>query len=64
MEVDDFQRRTGAFLSWLSAAGIRMSPKMELRDLRSESRGRGVGMASFLKLIHLPALTTTNLSPV
>ncbi|PSS10632.1 hypothetical protein M430DRAFT_30540 [Amorphotheca resinae ATCC 22711] len=42
MEVDDFQSSTEAFLSWQSAIGVWMSPKMALKDLRSESRGRGV----------------------
>jgi hypothetical protein len=64
MEVDDFQSRTDAFLSWLSAAGIRMSPKMQLRDLRSESRGRGVGTSSSFELVHLSALITPDLSAV
>jgi hypothetical protein len=42
MEPDDFQTQTNAFLQWLSKIGVRMSPKMELVDLRSECRGRGV----------------------
>jgi hypothetical protein len=42
MEPDDFQTQTNAFLQWLSNIGVRMSPKMELVDLRSECRGRGV----------------------
>lgn len=46
MELDDFQSKTGAFLSWLADSGIRMSPKIELKDLRSASRGRGVGKSS------------------
>lgn len=41
MEANDFQIKTDTFLTWLSEAGIRMSPKMQLKDLRSESRGRG-----------------------
>lgn len=48
MEANDFQIKTDAFLTWLSEAGIRMSPKMQLRDLRSESRGRGAGKPSLL----------------
>ena len=56
MEVDDFQIRTDAFLSWLAEAGVRMSPKMQVKDLRSESRGRGVGKSSFLTSHNLPVL--------
>lgn len=64
MEVDDFQSRTDAFLSWLPAAGIRMSPKMQLRDLRSESRGRGVGTSPSFELVHLSALITPDLCTI
>lgn len=55
MEVDDFQSSTEAFLSWLSAIGVRMSPKMALKDLRSESRGRGVGKSSSFVFNTLPS---------
>ena len=48
MASDDFEARTTAFLSWLSKIGVSMSPKMELRDLRSEGRGRGA--SKFLPL--------------
>ncbi len=43
MEVDDFEVRTAAFVSWLSENGVSMNPKMALADLRPEGRGRGVG---------------------
>jgi SET domain-containing protein 6 len=47
MEIDDFQSTTEAFLAWLSSVGVRINPKMALKDLRSEGRGRGVGKFSF-----------------
>jgi hypothetical protein len=61
MAVDDFQIKTDAFLSWLSQMGIRMSPKMELKDLRSESRGRGVGKSVVLVLEHAAPTTVMEL---
>jgi SET domain-containing protein 6 len=43
MEVNDFEAQTATFLSWLSEIGVRINPKMAIKDLRSEGRGRGVG---------------------
>ena len=43
MEVDNFQATTEAFLAWLGGIGVRINSKMEVRDLRNEGRGRGVG---------------------
>lgn len=53
MEVDDFEARTASFTSWLKDMGIRTNPKMALADLRSEGRGRGVGMFHSLASILL-----------
>jgi SET domain-containing protein 6 len=39
---DDFEVATQKFLEWLPTMGITMSPKMQIADLRSEGRGRGV----------------------
>lgn len=53
MEGDDFTAGTEAFLSWLSEVGVRINPKMVIRDLRSEGRGRGVGeILTFLRIAH------------
>ncbi|KAF4625462.1 hypothetical protein G7Y89_g12708 [Cudoniella acicularis] len=46
MEVDDFQSDTESFLSWLSEVGVRINPKMVLKDLRSEGEGRGRGVVA------------------
>lgn len=43
MQTDDFTADTEAFLSWLSEVGVRINPKIIIKDLRSEGRGRGVG---------------------
>jgi hypothetical protein len=47
METDDFQVVTEAFLAWLSSVGVRINPKMALKDLRSKGSGRGVGRSAF-----------------
>ncbi|EHL01706.1 SET [Glarea lozoyensis ATCC 20868] len=46
MESDSFQATTEAFLEWLSKIGVRINPKMTLKDLKSEGRGRGVVAAA------------------
>jgi len=35
MEVDDFEAKTNAFVSWLSNVGVIMNLKMGLVDLRA-----------------------------
>lgn len=40
METDEFDAKTAAFLLWLSEAGVKTSPKMQLVTMGS---GRGVG---------------------
>jgi SET domain-containing protein 6 len=39
---DQFQTRSEAFVSWLRNAGVDISPKIQLRDLRDIHAGRGV----------------------
>ncbi|TVY55436.1 Ribosomal lysine N-methyltransferase 4 [Lachnellula cervina] len=46
METDEFTAATAAFVSWLSENGVRINPKMTIKDLRSEGRGRGVVAAA------------------
>ena len=47
MEPDDFKEKTVAFLSWLSAVGVQVSPKMELVEMRLDDRRcRGIGKTS------------------
>ncbi|KAF2405066.1 SET domain-containing protein [Trichodelitschia bisporula] len=40
--MDDFTHATEAYLSWLRASGITISPKIHLADLRSRNASRGV----------------------
>jgi len=47
MQTDEFTAGTEAFLSWLSEVGVRINPKMIIKDLRSEGRGRGVGESAY-----------------
>jgi hypothetical protein len=45
---EQFQHDSCAFLEWFTAAkGTRMSPKLELADLRASAAGRGVGKISY-----------------
>jgi len=44
MSQEEFEVTTQKFLDWLPTMGIKTSPKMQITDLRSEGRGRGVGM--------------------
>ncbi|TVY49529.1 Ribosomal lysine N-methyltransferase [Lachnellula occidentalis] len=46
METDEFTAATAAFVSWLSEIGVRINPKMIIKDLRAEGRGRGVVAAA------------------
>lgn len=40
-----FDQTSAQFVEWFTAAdGTRLSPKVQLRDLRSENAGRGAGM--------------------
>jgi hypothetical protein len=40
----DFDQITATFLDWFTKAeGTRLSPKVQLKDLRSISAGRGAG---------------------
>jgi len=42
---DEFTPRSSAFVKWFaSAQNARLSPKVDLADLRSRGAGRGVGM--------------------
>lgn len=41
-ESDEFSQQSTEFLAWLQRAGVLISPKIELADLRSRSAGRGV----------------------
>lgn len=43
MEDATFESKTTAFITWLAEVGVKISPKMELMDLRQDGRGRGVG---------------------
>ncbi|KAK6434826.1 Ribosomal lysine N-methyltransferase 4 [Oleoguttula sp. CCFEE 5521] len=42
MEVDDFVTKSQTFVSWLEKAGVTISDKIELADLRNRGAGRGV----------------------
>lgn len=43
-DADDFQRQSDGFMQWLSQQpGVTISPKIEVRDLRHQGSGRGVG---------------------
>ncbi|CAG8973799.1 hypothetical protein HYALB_00006344 [Hymenoscyphus albidus] len=46
MDEDNFQAATEAFLSWLEEIGVRINPKMVVKDLRSKGLGRGVVAAA------------------
>jgi hypothetical protein len=61
METDQFEEITAAFLSWLSEVGVSISPKMQLVDLRSEGRGRGVSKSIFIAVV-LPIQNLVNTS--
>lgn len=39
---DEFTIKTEAFLSWLTARGLVLSPKIAIHDYRAQSQGRGV----------------------
>jgi uncharacterized protein (DUF1697 family) len=41
--MDEFGRRTEAYVAWLNGIGITMSQKVQIADLRTLARGRGVG---------------------
>ncbi|TVY33871.1 Ribosomal lysine N-methyltransferase [Lachnellula subtilissima] len=56
METDEFTAATAAFVSWLSEIGVRINPKMAIKDLRSEGRGRGVELV--LTTFQLPPETS------
>lgn len=44
----DFDQTTARFLAWFTSAdGTRISPKVQLNDLRAQNAGRGAG-----KLVH------------
>ena len=44
---EQFQHDSFTFLEWFTAAkGTRLSPKLELADLRASAAGRGVGKVS------------------
>lgn len=44
-EMDDqFDSKTETFLKWLNHAGVQISAKAELTDLRADGRGRALGM--------------------
>ncbi|KAH8598023.1 hypothetical protein B0O99DRAFT_507196 [Bisporella sp. PMI_857] len=49
MEHHNFEAVTSAFLSWLDTNGVRINPKIALKDLRKEGRGRGVVCISDLE---------------
>lgn len=50
---EQFQHDSCAFLEWFTAAkGTRMSPKLELADLRASAAGRGVGKISYRCRFH------------
>ena len=50
---EQFQHDSFAFLEWFTAAkGTRMSPKLELADLRASAAGRGVGKTSCRCRLH------------
>lgn len=51
---DGFEAVTQKFLEWLPTMGITMSPKMQIADLRSEGRGRGVGKFPLYDVYCLP----------
>jgi hypothetical protein len=46
MDIDDFEKKTSEFLSWLTATGLQLDPKAQIADLRHQARGRGLGMIS------------------
>lgn len=51
-DVDDFQRQSDGFMQWLSQqTDVTISPKIEVRDLRHQGSGRGVGKFFFLHLV-------------
>ncbi len=42
-----FDQTTASFVEWFTSAdGTRLSSKIELKDLREENAGRGLGMLS------------------
>lgn len=43
-DADDFQRQSDGFMQWLSQqTNVTLSSKIEVRDLRHQGSGRGVG---------------------
>ncbi len=41
---DDFQQKSAGFILWFSQLqGMRLSPKIQIADMRSRRAGRGIG---------------------
>jgi hypothetical protein len=44
-DAEGFQRQSDEFISWLSQKpDVRVNPAIQIRDMRSQNAGRGVGM--------------------
>jgi hypothetical protein len=65
-DADDFQRQSDGFMQWLSQQpDVTISPKIELRDLRHQGSGRGVGkfFSAFILLFLFGPLSSAFASP-
>jgi hypothetical protein len=60
MQDDEFRAQTTNFLSWLSEVGVKMNPKMDLREMQLNGlRCRGICKTSFPLLDNFFALPMT-----